>query len=237
MNPSIRNKLERVSDRFGEITALLAEPETQEHQHRFRDLSREYAQLESVVSCYRRYQKIEEEIASAREMLADPEMADLAREEIVNAESRREVLEPELKRLLMPPDPNDQRNVFLEIRAGTGGAEAALFAGDLLRMYLRFAEVTRLAGRADERERRRARRLQGGRSADQRRRRLLAAQVRVRHPPRPAGAGDRVPGAHPHLGLYGGRPAGGRGHRRRGHQLATTCASTPTAPPAPAAST
>ncbi len=142
MNPSIRNKLERVSDRFGEITALLAEPETQEHQHRFRDLSREYAQLESVVSCYQRYQKIEDEIAGAREMLADPEMADLAREEIVNAESRREVLEPELKRLLVPPDPNDQRNVFLEIRAGTGGAEAALFAADLARMYLRFAEVT-----------------------------------------------------------------------------------------------
>jgi peptide chain release factor 1 len=143
MNPSIRNKLERVSDRFGEITALLAEPEIQEDQRHFRDLSREYAQLESVVHCYRRYQQVEEEIASAEEMLADPEMADLAREEIASATSQREALEPELKRLLVPPDPNDERNVFLEIRAGSGGAEAALFAADLARMYLRFAEISR----------------------------------------------------------------------------------------------
>jgi peptide chain release factor 1 len=141
VNPSIRDKLERISDRFGEITALLSEPETQEDQSRFRDLSREYAQLEPVVSCYRSYQQVEDEIAGAGEMLADPEMADLAREEIASAEARRESLEPELKRLLVPPDPNDQRNVFLEIRAGTGGAEAALFAADLARMYLRFAEL------------------------------------------------------------------------------------------------
>jgi peptide chain release factor 1 len=141
VNRSIRDKLDRISDRFGEITALLAESDTQEDQHRFRDLSREYAQLEPVVACYRRYRQVEGEIAGAEEMLADPEMADLAREEIADSEGRREALEPELKRLLVPPDPNDQRNVFLEIRAGTGGAEAALFAADLARMYLRFAEI------------------------------------------------------------------------------------------------
>ena len=141
MNPSIRDKLERLSDRFVEITALLSEPETQEDQHRFRDLSREYAQLEPVVDCYRRYQRVEAEISGAEEMLADPEMANLAREEIAASRVQRETLEPELQRLLIPPDPNDQRNVFLEVRAGTGGAEAALFAADLARMYLRFAEI------------------------------------------------------------------------------------------------
>jgi peptide chain release factor 1 len=141
MNSSIRDKLERISDRFGEITALLAEPETQEDPHRFRDLSREYAQLESVVSCYQRYQKFETEIAGAEEMLADAEMAVLAQEEIAAARAQREALEPELERLLIPPDPNDQRNVFLEVRAGTGGAEAALFSADLARMYMRFAEI------------------------------------------------------------------------------------------------
>jgi peptide chain release factor 1 len=141
MNPSIRDKLERVADRFGEITALLAEPDIQGDQERFRNLSREYAQLESVVNCYRRYQDIEREIASAEAMLADPEMAELAREEVIAGLGRREALEPELKSLLVPPDPDDRRNVFLEIRAGTGGAEAALFAADLTRMYLRYAET------------------------------------------------------------------------------------------------
>ena len=141
MNPSIRDKLERISNRFGEVTALLSDPQIQDDQQRFRDLSREYAQMEAVVACYRRFQQTEDEIASAEEMLTDPEMADLAREEIAVGSARREALEPELKRLLVPPDPHDQRNVFLEIRAGTGGAEAALFAADLARMYLRFAEI------------------------------------------------------------------------------------------------
>jgi peptide chain release factor 1 len=141
MNPSIHRKLERISDRFSEITALLAEPEIQSDNERFKNLSREYAQLEPVVSCYSRYQAVEEEISGAEEMLNDPEMAELAQKELKEARSRRELLEPELQRLLIPPDPNDQRNVFLEVRAGTGGAEAALFAADLMRMYLRYAEI------------------------------------------------------------------------------------------------
>jgi peptide chain release factor 1 len=140
MNPSIRDRLERLSERFGEITALLAEPETQADQNRFRLLSQEYAQLEPLVACFARYQVEESALNAAEEMLADPEMAALAREECDEAASRRDALEPELHRLLVPPDPNDQRNCFLEVRAGTGGAEAALFAADLLRMYLRYAE-------------------------------------------------------------------------------------------------
>ena len=143
MNPSIRSKLERISERFGEVVALLAESETQSDQNRFRDLSREYAQLEPLIEAYNRYRAAELDVAAAEEMLADPEMAALAREEMAEANDRREQLEPEVYRLLVPPDPDDQRNVFLEVRAGTGGAEAALFAGDLLRMYLRYAELMR----------------------------------------------------------------------------------------------
>jgi peptide chain release factor 1 len=143
MNPSIRGKLERISERFGEVVALLAESETQSDQNRFRDLSREYSQLEPLIAAYNRYRGAELDLAAAEEMLADPEMAALAREEMAAASDRREQLEPEVYRLLVPPDPDDQRNVFLEVRAGTGGAEAALFAGDLLRMYLRYAELMR----------------------------------------------------------------------------------------------
>jgi peptide chain release factor 1 len=141
MNPSIRVKLDRIHERFEEITALLAEPEVQTDQNRFRALSQEYAQIEPVVGCYRRYLALEDEISGAEEMLQDPEMAELARDEVTAAQQRRERLEPELQRLLIPPDPNDQRNIYLEVRAGTGGAEAALFAGDLCRMYLRYAEI------------------------------------------------------------------------------------------------
>ncbi len=141
MKPSLRGKLEQIADRFEEITALLADPEVQNDQNQFRDLSREYAQLEPVVESYRRFSQAEADIESAQEMLADPEMAELAAEELAEAEHTRDLLEPELQLLLIPADPNDQRNIFLEIRAGTGGAEAALFAGDLYRMYLRYSET------------------------------------------------------------------------------------------------
>ena len=143
MKPSIHSKLEQITERYEEITALLAEPEIQGDQNRFRSLSQEYAQLEPVVECYSRYRNLEEEIAGATEMLNDPEMAELAKEELAEAEQQRTALEPELQLLLIPADPNDERNIFLEVRAGTGGAEAALFAGDLHRMYLRYAESQR----------------------------------------------------------------------------------------------
>ncbi len=141
MNSSIRAKLDQISERFEEITALLALPEVQGDQNRFRSLSQEYAQLDPVVSCYNDYQKLDSEIEAANEMLADPEMAELAREELTEATQQKNDLEPQLQLLLIPPDPDDERNIYLEIRAGTGGAEAALFAGDLFRMYLRFAET------------------------------------------------------------------------------------------------
>ncbi len=143
MKPSLRGKLDQIAERFEEITALLADPETQSQQRLFRDLGREYAQLEPVVEAYRRYAATEDDITSAQELLNDPEMASLAREELVTAQALKAELEPALQLLLIPPDPNDQRNIFLEIRAGTGGAEAALFASDLHRMYLRYAESRR----------------------------------------------------------------------------------------------
>ena len=141
MKDSIRSKLEQIQDRFEEITGLLSDPEVQNDQNRFRSLSQEYAQLEPVSQCYRRYLDTEEEIRSAREMLTDPEMAELAEESLADAKRQQQELEPELQKLLLPRDPNDERNIFLEIRAGTGGAEAALFAGDLLKAYLRYAET------------------------------------------------------------------------------------------------
>ncbi len=140
MKPSLRGKLDQIAERFEEITVLLADPEIQGNQDQFRDLGREYAQLEPVVDAYRGYVSAENDVAVAQEMMGDPEMAPLAKEELATALATRERLEPELQLLLIPPDPNDQRNVFLEVRAGTGGAEAALFASDLLRMYLRYAE-------------------------------------------------------------------------------------------------
>ncbi|MCG8053342.1 MAG: peptide chain release factor 1 [Candidatus Thiodiazotropha endolucinida] len=140
MKPSLRGKLDQIAERFEEITALMADPDIQSDQNQFRDLGREYAQLEPVVLAFREYSAAEEDIEAAREMISDPEMAELAKEELSHAEEARERLEPELQLLLIPADPNDQRNVFLEIRAGTGGAEAALFASDLHRMYLRYAE-------------------------------------------------------------------------------------------------
>ncbi|HUL10872.1 MAG TPA: peptide chain release factor 1 [Methylococcaceae bacterium] len=142
MKPSIQHKLDHLSQRFEEITALLAEPETQNDQSRFRALSREYAQLNPLIACYRRYQATLGEIAYAEGLLQDQdaEVRSLAKEELSAACEKKDALELELQILLLPKDPNDERNIFLEVRAGTGGAEAALFAGDLCRMYIRYAE-------------------------------------------------------------------------------------------------
>ena len=143
MKTSIENKLLNLVDRHEEIAGLLAEPEVMADQNRFRDLSREYSQLEPVVNCYQQYQQATEDLQSATEMLQedDAEMREMAQEEKKLAEQNIEQLELELQKLLLPKDPNDNSNIFLEIRAGTGGDEAAIFAGDLFRMYSRYAEL------------------------------------------------------------------------------------------------
>lgn len=142
MKPSIQTKLENLGERFEEITALLTQPEVQSNQNQFRSLSQEYAQLEPIVNCYKAYQDNEADLESAREMAkdSDSELREMAREEIQAGENKREALEQDLQILLLPKDPNDNRNIFLEVRAGTGGDEAAIFSGDLARMYQRYAE-------------------------------------------------------------------------------------------------
>ena len=142
MKASIKHKLDNLTERYSEISALLAEPETQNDQNRFRALSREYAQLDPIVDCYKNYQHIHEELDTARELAGDDdaELRQMAREEATQAEAQLQKLQQQLQILLLPKDPNDKRNIYLEIRAGTGGAEAAIFAGDLARMYHRYAE-------------------------------------------------------------------------------------------------
>jgi len=139
---SIQNKLASLADRFEEIAALLADPEVQSNQNRYRALSQEYSQLDPIIGCFQEYNEAGEAIDSAQEMLQedDKEMRELANEEIKENREQQEQLAKKLQILLLPTDPNDDRNIFLEIRAGTGGAEAAIFSGDLYRMYLRYAE-------------------------------------------------------------------------------------------------
>lgn len=142
MKPSIHEKLESLAERLQEIEALLSDAETIGDQTRFRELSKEYAQLSPVVSLFRDYQANLKEIGALEEMLRDedPGVSALAQDELRRTKEQRDALEGELQRQLVPADPHDQANVFLEIRAGTGGDEAALFAGDLFRMYALYAE-------------------------------------------------------------------------------------------------
>ena len=145
MKQSILEKLQHLADRYEEVGALLSDPEVIGQQTRFRELSREYAELESVVKSYRDYYRVQTNIEEARVLLkdADADMRAMAEEDLLENQSRLADLEVELQTLLLPKDPNDDRNVFLEIRAGTGGDEAAIFSGDLFRMYSRYAESRR----------------------------------------------------------------------------------------------
>lgn len=141
MKLSMRNRLEQLSQRLVEVDAMLADPETAADMDRFRKMSRERAELEPVVTVFDQFMATEGDIQAAREMLADPDMKEMAQEELVLAEKKLEELAASLQILLLPRDPDDSRSIFLEIRAGTGGDESALFAGDLLRMYTRYAET------------------------------------------------------------------------------------------------
>ncbi len=142
MKPSIRSKLENLSERHEEIAALLSDPDVIGDQNRFRALSREYAQIGPVINCYHNYQSVLQDEDAANTMLKDDdeEMRLMAEEELQLALTRKKTLELELQTLLLPSDPSDDKNIFLEIRAGAGGDEAAIFAGDLFRMYSKYAE-------------------------------------------------------------------------------------------------
>jgi peptide chain release factor 1 len=140
MKPFLRQQLERYPIRLRELDFFLQQPEVVQDMQRYRALTREHAEVSDVAGLYQQFLRRENDLAQAREMLEDPEMADMARDEIGGIEAELPALEDELQRLLLPKDPDDVRNTFLEIRAGTGGDESALFAGDLLRMYTRYAE-------------------------------------------------------------------------------------------------
>ena len=142
MKESLYRRLEGLGERYQELTALLAEADTIADQARFRALGREYAEIEAVVQAFARYRQVLADIETAQALAgdADPELRAMADEELAAGAGRREALELELQKLLLPRDPRDGSNVFLEVRAGTGGDEAAIFAGELLRMYARYAD-------------------------------------------------------------------------------------------------
>ncbi len=143
MKPSLRLKLDQLDARLAEVDALLAAPETAQDAQKLRELSKERAEIEPVVSLLGEYRAAERDLAAADELARDASMKDFADEERDAARARMEVLTLELQAALLPKDAADERNVFLEVRAGTGGDESALFAGDLIRMYTRYAERQR----------------------------------------------------------------------------------------------
>ncbi|WP_018151123.1 peptide chain release factor 1 [Leeia oryzae] len=143
MKPSILEKLAQLADRLEEVGHLLASENATADMAQYTKLSREHAELTPVVELFHKFKQVGEDLATAEEMLNDPDMRELAEEEIKSGKAALEALEVDLQKALLPKDPNDERNVFLEIRAGTGGDESALFAADLFRMYSRFAERQR----------------------------------------------------------------------------------------------
>ena len=143
MKASIINKLETLSERFEEIAMLLSDPGVIADQNQFRDLSKEYAELKSLVDCFADYNAALENIETAADMLNDndPDIKEMAQEELKESKAIKESLSMTLQKMLLPKDPNDANNIYLEIRAGTGGDEAAIFSGDLFKMYSRYAET------------------------------------------------------------------------------------------------
>ena len=143
MKDSISRKLTSLSERLVELDRLLAEPDVVSNMDSYRKITREHADITPVVGLFAKYQKSEADIAAAQDMGKDPEMREFAEEEIKAGKARLEQIEIDMQKALLPKDPNDEKNIFLEVRAGTGGDESALFAGDLFRMYTRYAERNR----------------------------------------------------------------------------------------------
>ena len=145
MKDSIRTKLETTRERFEEIAGLLSEPDVIADQNRFRDLSREYSRLEPIIKLFGQFESTGSDMAAARELENDndPEVQEMGREEFAKLRDIRDLLQLDLQKSLIPPDPHDDSNIYLEVRAGTGGDEAAIFAGDLFRMYSKYAEQMR----------------------------------------------------------------------------------------------
>jgi peptide chain release factor 1 len=137
------DKLDAIEGRFHQISVSLTNPEVVNDQKKFSQLSKEYRKLEKIVTVYRQYKQCLETLAFSKEVLegeADEELRDMAKEDLLNNETRKEDLEEQIRQLLIPKDPQDEKHAVMEIRAGTGGDEASLFAGDLMRMYMKYAE-------------------------------------------------------------------------------------------------
>ncbi len=143
MKASIANKLAQLADRLEELNRLLASEDCTQNMDQYRKLSREHAEITPVVQHFFEYQQLQQDLKAAEDLLNDPDMRDYAEQELREGKSKTELLDLSLQKLLLPKDPNDERNIFLEIRAGTGGDESALFSADLFRMYSRFAERQR----------------------------------------------------------------------------------------------
>jgi peptide chain release factor 1 len=143
MKPSMLAKLDQLANRLVELDELLGHESATSNMDNYRKMTREHAEIGPLVALYTQFQQASADMMEAQQMLADPEMKEFAQEEIEGAKARLAALEIDLQKMLLPKDVNDERNIFLEIRAGTGGDESALFAGDLLRMYTRFAERNR----------------------------------------------------------------------------------------------
>jgi peptide chain release factor 1 len=140
MKPSIAAKLDALDKRLREIDAQLSDPEVTGNLDNYRKLSQERAEISPVVGAFGEYRKAEADVAAAEEMARDAAMRDFGEEEVKSGKARMAALEDEIQKMLLPRDPNDDKNLFLEVRGGTGGDESALFAGDLFRMYSRYAE-------------------------------------------------------------------------------------------------
>lgn len=140
---TLTDQLSKIAEQYDELEQLMADPDIISDYNRFNKLAQERTEMDEVVQAYRRFQELEEQIESSQTLLEDPEMAELAEMEIAELEEERQALESSMKLLLVPKDPNDSRDVIMEIRAGTGGDEAGLFAAELLRMYTRWSENQR----------------------------------------------------------------------------------------------
>ena len=143
MKPSMITKLANLSERLDEINRLMSSEDATNNMDNYRKLTQEHAEITPIVEQYRAFEKVEADMNEAQKMLSDPDMKEFAQEEIEQGKTKTTAIEAELQKLLLPKDPNDDRNLFLEIRAGTGGDESGLFAGDLFRMYSRYAERQR----------------------------------------------------------------------------------------------
>ena len=207
-----REKISAVVARMAEIDDRLSRPLDREALVK---LTRERAELEPVHAAVTELEAAEKERGELESLLADPEMAAMAEAESAALDERIASLSEKVRVLLLPKDEADEKNAILEIRAGTGGDEAALFAGDLFRMYQRYADLHRWKVAGAGGESRRVRRLQGNHRQRQRQGRVRPAEIRIGRPPRAARAGDRGERAHPHLGRDGGGAARGRGCRRQ----------------------